>query len=338
MTPFIRSQHDLDTFNQILPGILRRLRSLTMFVLESPSMFQWNKLSTEVHEAVKHCCSLPSLLRLDFQGFWDLPPPLIFSPPSLQKLSLLNISGDLSVQREEAPIPVAWAGRLKVLNSQNAATLIAPCTLTSLSSFAALEGLGLSVSNDSDVQTLRRFITVCRDTLQFLNVLLIPHTGWALDDVDLSYLPQLTRFGLFVCPGEQQPTLQCPGFIPTLINDCLRTQGNLQMLSLFITFRTSSLPSGESTGFLGNQESWGRLDEHLTSGAASRRLQTVNLVIVVTIDGDGLDAEDPEDRFEDLETHLMNEVRSSFPRSVEKDRITIEIDVRRHPRAQGSIV
>jgi hypothetical protein len=109
------------------------------------------------------------------------------------------------------------------------------------------------------------------------------------------------------------------------------------MLSLFITFRTSSLPSGELTGFLENQESWGRLDEHLTSGAA-RRLQTVNLVIVVTVDGDGLDAEDPEDRFEDLESHLMNEVRSSFPKSVEKDRITIEIDVRRHPRAQGSIV
>ena len=100
---------------------------------------------------------------------------------------------------------------------------------------------------------------------------------------------------------------------------------------ILVTFRRINRLFGE-------QESWGRLDEHLTSGAASRRLQTVNLVIVVTIDGDGLDAEDPEDRFEDLETHLMNEVRSSFPRSVEKDRITIEIDVRRHPRAQGSIV
>lgn len=107
------------------------------------------------------------------------------------------------------------------------------------------------------------------------------------------------------------------------------------MLSLFITFRTPSLPAGELSGFLENHESWGRLDEHLTSSAV-KQLQTVNLVIVVTIDG--LDAEDPEDRFEDLETQLMNEVRSSFTKSVEKDRISIEIDVRRHPRAQGSIV
>jgi hypothetical protein len=74
------------------------------------------------------------------------------------------------------------------------------------------------------------------------------------------------------------------------------------MLSLFITFRTSSLPSGELTGFLENQESWGRLDEHLTgdqrrSEALTVNL-TVNLVIVITVNGDGLDAEDPEDRFE----------------------------------------
>jgi hypothetical protein len=31
--------------------------------------------------------------------------------------------------------------------------------------------------------------------------------------------------------------------------------------------------------------------------------------------------------FEDLESHLINEVRSSFPKSVEKDRITTEIDI-----------
>ncbi|KAF5336467.1 hypothetical protein D9611_006468 [Ephemerocybe angulata] len=329
-------------FIENLPPVLQRLTSLSSVQITGSSgyCFHWERIPKRVADAIAECLLQPGIYEVAVKGLWNAPSQLIFSSPSLKRLHLECMRGNLEQTQEHLPLPPSCTP-LTELVAVTSDTFIQTPAHASPRLFSHLKTFQMDLrASPESWTTCTEILRACRGTVERIVLCLRRDHETIVYEEDIPLLPQVKHLGIGVFSyswGEVGECLHLGG--PLFVRHMRMTlskygSNNLEVLEslsmqINIITATCKVANDHSLSILPDTEEWSFLDEYL-SGLANNRLQ-VKLEFVIHRDLQAYESE-----LELWDTHeteaaidqLSKEASAKLARTGQTGRLLVAVSIK----------
>ncbi|KAF9032352.1 hypothetical protein BJ165DRAFT_1616322 [Panaeolus papilionaceus] len=300
--------------NPQLVAILPQFTKLKDFQFEcNAGVFRWTDLHRDIRLAFSRLCLLPTLAVIELRGVKDVPPSLITSCQSLERLMMRDVFFDASIGFLKSVIGDEMPPQIKKLELWPRVTSSEILALNAFHMFSKIQSLALSVFDQEDLQTALAVMDSAKQTVRHLKIggtYLLDKSdveAWKCQ-LDLEQLVSLEHIRTYYVMDTDAYAAKC--FPRSLIVLLDRSQPSLTVKSLHIYLKIYVLGSEL---MLHLKDGWEGLDDVVTTKYPN--LQILRLEFI------SLFASAPKED----ELLVRKHIRSVLPKTVASGAIKVQV-------------